>query len=419
MRAPCNRRVFVVGYAAATPLGSTLERTWERARRGEAGFRRATRCEVDSPCWVVGEIPDWDPRGPDFSSEKEVYNWNAAYVILTMTVARDALGHARLEIDEASGPRTACLVGSSLNGQDAFRIATGALASGGPNKVSPFLLPTSARTCRRGRRACSSASPGRSSPRRARAPREPRDRDRRPDDPRRRLRLRPRRRRRHADRPRDHPRLREHERDDQGAGWGQGPRRSRQARGRSPSTARASSSPRGPASWCSPRRSSWTPAGSRPWPRCSASAGPRTPTTSPGPTGRPSRARCGWRSRTPGWRPRRSRSSTRTAPRRRRETSRRSSACARSSGAPAPDPGHLEQVAARSHPRGLGRDRGGAHDRGDAAVGRPPDGEPLSGSGLRRRRRRLQPGAGARPQPRALERLRLRGTNCCIVFQGV
>ena len=40
MKAPRNRRVFVVGYGAATPLGKTFAETWERAVRGEAGFRR-------------------------------------------------------------------------------------------------------------------------------------------------------------------------------------------------------------------------------------------------------------------------------------------------------------------------------------------------------------------------------------------
>ncbi len=141
MKAPQNRRVFVVGYAAATPLGSTFERTWERALRGEAGFRRVTRCEVDSPSSVVGEIPDWDPVHQDFSSEKEAYNWNAAFVLLTMAVCRDALRDAGLEMSPAVGPRTACMVGSSLNGHDAFRAATLALQEQGPLKVSPFLLP--------------------------------------------------------------------------------------------------------------------------------------------------------------------------------------------------------------------------------------------------------------------------------------
>jgi 3-oxoacyl-[acyl-carrier-protein] synthase II len=79
MKAPLNRRVFVVGYGAATPLGKTFETTWQRAVNGEAGFRRLTRFQMDSGSAIVGEIPDWDPMALDFMAPREAYNWNAGY----------------------------------------------------------------------------------------------------------------------------------------------------------------------------------------------------------------------------------------------------------------------------------------------------------------------------------------------------
>ena len=121
MRAPDNRRVFVIGYGAATPLGRTFAETWARAVRGEAGFRKVTRCQVESVCDVVGEIPDWDPQANDFVDEKEAYNWNAGFVILTMAVCREALAHSGLPMNDETAPRTACLIGSAINGIDAFR----------------------------------------------------------------------------------------------------------------------------------------------------------------------------------------------------------------------------------------------------------------------------------------------------------
>ena len=66
MRPPKNRRVFVIGYAIATALGKDLATTWQHALQGEAGFRRLTRCEVDSRSNIVGEIPDWSPSEYDF-----------------------------------------------------------------------------------------------------------------------------------------------------------------------------------------------------------------------------------------------------------------------------------------------------------------------------------------------------------------
>ncbi len=141
MKAPKNRRVFVIGYGAATPLGSTFEKTWQKALRGETGFRKISRCRVNTLSNVVGEIPDWDPLSLDFTDRKEVYNWNAGFVILTMALCKEALEHSGLEINEETGPRTACLIGSALNGCDAFRIAMDNYLNKGPFKVSPYLLP--------------------------------------------------------------------------------------------------------------------------------------------------------------------------------------------------------------------------------------------------------------------------------------
>ena len=141
MRAPKNRRVYIIGYETATALGKDFATTWQRASQGETGFRRLTRCAVDSRSNIVGEIPDWDPREYDFIDRKDASNWNAAFVFLTMALCRGALNHAGLTIDDITGPRTACLVGSALNGTDAYRVAMDNYVNHGPTKVSPYLLP--------------------------------------------------------------------------------------------------------------------------------------------------------------------------------------------------------------------------------------------------------------------------------------
>jgi 3-oxoacyl-[acyl-carrier-protein] synthase II len=141
MKAPKNRRVFVVGYDAATALGNTFAATWEAAAAGRAGFRRLTRCQSTSRSNVVGEIPDWDPSRLAYVDRKEASLWNASYVFLTMEVCRRALAHAGLEINDETGPRMGCLIGSALNGTDSYRIAMDNYVNQGPLKVSPYLLP--------------------------------------------------------------------------------------------------------------------------------------------------------------------------------------------------------------------------------------------------------------------------------------
>jgi 3-oxoacyl-[acyl-carrier-protein] synthase II len=141
MKAPLNRKVFVVGYGAATSLGNTFAATWEAALAGRSGSRRISRCEVATRSNVVGEIPDWDPSRLEYVSRKEASLWDAGFVFLTMEVCREALANAGLVIDRETGPRTGCLIGSALNGTDAYRIAMDNYVNRGPLKVSPYLLP--------------------------------------------------------------------------------------------------------------------------------------------------------------------------------------------------------------------------------------------------------------------------------------
>jgi len=140
MRAPRNRRVFVVGRAARTALGPTAEATWERAAANRSGLRPLARCNVGTPM-VVGELPPRAPGHYGFDTPKERHSWNAAYVLETVAICQDALADAKLPIDDTTGPRTACFIGSAINGSDSLREAFVRYGNIGANGVSPFLLP--------------------------------------------------------------------------------------------------------------------------------------------------------------------------------------------------------------------------------------------------------------------------------------
>jgi 3-oxoacyl-[acyl-carrier-protein] synthase II len=138
MRAPKNRRVFVIGYAARTALGASAQATWERAAANASGLRELSRCSIGTS-HIVGEIPE--RAGYDFDTAKERHNWNADYVLETMAVCQDALARAKVTPGGEVGARMACLVGSAINGSDSLREAFVRYAAVGPNGVSPFLLP--------------------------------------------------------------------------------------------------------------------------------------------------------------------------------------------------------------------------------------------------------------------------------------
>ena len=140
MRAPKNRRVFVIGRAARTPLGATAGVTWEQAVANQSGLRPLSRCDVGTTM-IVGELPDREASRYPFDTAKERHSWNADYVLETMAICQDALADARLPMDDQTGPRTACLIGSAINGSDSLREAFVRYGDIGANGVTPFLLP--------------------------------------------------------------------------------------------------------------------------------------------------------------------------------------------------------------------------------------------------------------------------------------
>jgi 3-oxoacyl-[acyl-carrier-protein] synthase II len=132
-----------------TALGATAEETWRKAVANQAGFRPLSRCSLGAPPpgassvlpTIVGEIPERDRAQYAFDTAKERHNWNASYVLATVALCQDALASAKLPMDESTAPRTACLLGSAINGSDSLREAFVRMQSIGANGVSPFLLP--------------------------------------------------------------------------------------------------------------------------------------------------------------------------------------------------------------------------------------------------------------------------------------
>lgn len=142
MKKPLNRKVVVVGYEVSTPLSHGFERTWEKARQGESGVGWLTRFDPGSyPVKAAGEIPDFDPLQYNFLTERDIYFWNAGFVPLTMALHHDLAQKTGLRIDDRTASRIGSLVGSAMNGNDAYQYNLEAMQRGGALKVSPFCLP--------------------------------------------------------------------------------------------------------------------------------------------------------------------------------------------------------------------------------------------------------------------------------------
>jgi len=124
--------IVIAGYDMVTPLGQELDAQWEAFAAGRSGVGWITRFDVDDrfPVRVAGEVPrvDFSPHG--FWSERDEANWFSPVIFHSMLVAKRALDHAGLAIDERNAPRVGVTFSSAIGGLDAMIQAEAKVAAG-------------------------------------------------------------------------------------------------------------------------------------------------------------------------------------------------------------------------------------------------------------------------------------------------
>ena len=136
------RRVVVTGIGLVTPLGTTTAATWEGLVAGRSGIRRIERFDPSRlSVQIAGEVRGFDPS--TIFDRKEVRHTDR-FVQLAIAASREALGQAGYmgRLDPELGERAGAIIGSGLGGLESLEEQMHVLASRGPDRLSPFLIPT-------------------------------------------------------------------------------------------------------------------------------------------------------------------------------------------------------------------------------------------------------------------------------------
>lgn len=109
-----RRRVVVTGVGAVTPLGLTVENTWQGLLTGRSGIGPITRFDASVlPVRIAGEIKDFQPE--NYMDRKEVRRTSRASHLVVAAV-RMALADARLPEPVLDPERTGTVVGTGAGG---------------------------------------------------------------------------------------------------------------------------------------------------------------------------------------------------------------------------------------------------------------------------------------------------------------
>ena len=132
-------RVVITGYGSITPVGLTVEETWQSLIGGKSG---------------IGTISLFDTTGFDVKVAAEVKGFNAVnymdantakysdrYTQFAIAASLQAIEQAKLKIDDSNRYEIGILIGSGIGGIGTLSQQFIVLGSRGPARVSPFTVP--------------------------------------------------------------------------------------------------------------------------------------------------------------------------------------------------------------------------------------------------------------------------------------
>ena len=143
-----SKRIVVTGMGALTPLGSSVESTWQRLLNGQSGIRRLPEELIgDLAISIGGQVQSvlQDPEAgfdPDRLLAAKEQRKMDRFILLALA-ADEALkqaGWAPKTPEEQE--RTATIIASGVGGFPAIAEAVRTTDSKGPRRLSPFTIPS-------------------------------------------------------------------------------------------------------------------------------------------------------------------------------------------------------------------------------------------------------------------------------------
>ena len=134
-----NKRVVITGMGMVSPLGNDVQTSWQRLLAGESGAAEITAFDhSDYNVHFACELKDFDPK--NWIDHKTARRMDR-FVQMTLAAARQAEQDSG--VDVASAPdRFGAAIATGIGGLHSYQECYHVLLTKGPDRVSPFSIPS-------------------------------------------------------------------------------------------------------------------------------------------------------------------------------------------------------------------------------------------------------------------------------------
>ena len=135
-----KRRVVVTGLGMVTPVGNSVDETWENILAGKSGIAPLEYFDTTEFSTRIGgsirnlELDDYIPK----KEQKKM----DSFIHYGLVAGIQAIKNSGLEVTEENAARIGVAIGSGIGGLPGIEKGTRAFDKGGPRKVSPFFVPS-------------------------------------------------------------------------------------------------------------------------------------------------------------------------------------------------------------------------------------------------------------------------------------
>ena len=135
-----TRRVVVTGVGLVCALGIGTEESWKNLVAGVSGIAPITHFDTTNfDCKIAGEVKNFDPF--QWIEKKELKKM-ARFIQIALAGADFAVKSANWKPQDSNLDEVGVYVSSGIGGFDIIEREHGKLLNGGPNKISPFFIPS-------------------------------------------------------------------------------------------------------------------------------------------------------------------------------------------------------------------------------------------------------------------------------------